>query len=888
MPDPIIPPYIVQKNDLKNLTELKKGSGSNKMYVGTLACDGVEKKVFFKPIVLSSDNDKEPTYLSWRSQNYLPVTAKYVVAASLAGRMLGGPILDENRLVYENGQIVGTVSFALDDFKPLALRGLFPLTTHDRSNPSVEMLLDSNVALLLTLILFLLDDDPHAENLTFIENKSTDKNKNQYVMRNIDHDCKIFKILEIIRGERLTNGVIQTSMSRVDPYDKKNITNFPNIVGPTHFPSMPVPQNGNFLKICAANESFRDLAKEPLFHLQYLKAMFQILVLYNPDSLREALTSYFGDEPLNYREGLADDKVKLLEKTFPELFNETRNKGSFVDHFLAMFQEQLYDPFYRAVVFYSGGTNTFGISIPSFQNFLSENKQCFHEIVEDSPWLTNKDKDYAENRYHKIFRDGLVLSLPGINNLFLKAFYDIRQALIKSDNNNQDEVLQQVNLSLTTITEAKDLLPSLFGVVNEKIQCEETNDIGIAYKSMCELYGTWKAAVTEYFEVTDVKSISVSQNSRFLRAITDAMEKHQRAITKGLMGTSWANQASNIFTQLHNFLDKANFSRKVYEKSAVPLIALSFYSAKQPALDHIDSMRNLFDEVQILVNKISPEKFNKIIEDACDTYSKSSIINKFTQTRIRDLVIKPYLKNSLESNRDKLRYILSWGESNKGSLNPILVECLLNDLTKNIQVVVPPALTVFKTAFERKEIKSSVYEKYAGEWQRLITKDLTKSNVFFPSDDSTNWIPGYLNTMFHWVEKIDSLLFSSKVNNAIDDYDRNTWTGSKKKELVKIVNLKKSNSEKLRDLILCGGIDTNSSGTILLKELNKFFFEWVEDKKDNKEMAAKDFPLLLKMHNDHFSQKITMSAIKDRVNRVFSDYQNELSSSNSKLELKMA
>jgi hypothetical protein len=160
-----LPRKALRESQLKKLTA---GSavkdGSHAIVHVTFIENGVEKLAFFKLLA--------------PKKHYPEMLAKMSVAASLFKRLFQGKNSAEERLVFDNNdKLVGTLSIAIDGFKPFNYASEpIPLDTTSREQviPSTKTLINKNIMEILLGRWYLDDDDAHPHNLGFAGDDSAD------------------------------------------------------------------------------------------------------------------------------------------------------------------------------------------------------------------------------------------------------------------------------------------------------------------------------------------------------------------------------------------------------------------------------------------------------------------------------------------------------------------------------------------------------------------------------------------------------------------------------------------------------------------------------------------------------------------------------------------
>lgn len=339
--------------------------------------DGIVKTGFFKPIMVK--NVEDPTYPQ--------ILGKYAVAFSFATRSSVGELAGDDRLVFHDEQLIGTISIALPGFDPM----LCMLETEDdpaklqRVSPSTASMVKHNIMPILVTNWRNKEDDLHPGNIGPIDIKPAISG-----FGSIDRDMTGYPYTGIQKGGRFTEGIVQEAPKIACCFTKEMIDNFPNIKGRTHWPTHWIPENKNMAKRFLNYQDFQALAANPSVEVdgktlyaqrQFFQAVLQELLTYEPDVWRQRLWEYFGDITLDYL-SLTQPKIDKLNTEYPKLFNEKKNDKHFVKHIMKVFQKE-YDEFYEVTVFYTGcKKNKKGVSVNSFMEFLHNNPCAVKEVLE--------------------------------------------------------------------------------------------------------------------------------------------------------------------------------------------------------------------------------------------------------------------------------------------------------------------------------------------------------------------------------------------------------------------------------------------------------------------------------------------------------------------------
>jgi len=389
---------------------------------------------FFKRVTTPAD----------REDNYPILLVKYDVAISVFMRMWLGDTAAEDMLVFDDqdGQIIGSFSRSLPDYKPMASYES-PLAADEQEpeivNPTtVETLLEHNVARLLTAEWGIGNPDVHPYNISIKGTGSV-----------LDYDeCLPHRTLIIKGGDGLIKWVEARLLNKPQKLVEEDLHSFPVLSKGherKHWPTQWIPGNLNIEKQFQSYETFRKLATtshvrmklksgmEVSFQEQMFESLLTMLLTYDPDMLHARLFEYLGDLPLDFMT-LPEIKREALCASNPVLFNEGTDKASFVDHMIKEFQQQ-YDELYRVVVFYKGFKLEDGAAAPvvSFIDFLRNRPSARKKSIAWAKEQNNTfsfseaaqfNSDKMEDRYAQVWRDAHLMQ-------FLVLWHKLKDLVMK-------------------------------------------------------------------------------------------------------------------------------------------------------------------------------------------------------------------------------------------------------------------------------------------------------------------------------------------------------------------------------------------------------------------------------------------------------------------------
>lgn len=450
------------------LEELRKSNSGavadswNGVKKATLNLNGQKQSVFFKPC----------------TDDYPPLLAQYAVAASVLYRSVLGSRAAEERLVFnDHGQIVGSVSFEIPGFTPLTHESTYHLTS--------AQLIELKATDVLVAMWRLMEDDAHPGNLGLAVIDG------ELVMVKIDEDMSFYNITHIIKGSRITRGLLQDGPYAEHELKAKHIQTFPCGGGRRgHWPTED-PITKHQKKYFACKEAFILLNQEPQFAGQLHSALLANLLSFQDEMVHKELRRYLGNTPYGFNELQPSQKADLIQ-LFGEhyFFKPGSNQPlNFVEH-LEIYLEQEYQKYYRIVT-----------QDHSFLNYLlTVPKVLLHQINEfrkqknSSPFLTLNVKK-LERHFEKIFNDSLYAHACD----FIKKLGGQLPSV-------QQELTGKKGLSNPLQT---PIIPSSIGKTPNSVYSDSTRTDSQSfshqtnkesfYRSLCSLFKELKSATKDHF-----------------------------------------------------------------------------------------------------------------------------------------------------------------------------------------------------------------------------------------------------------------------------------------------------------------------------------------------------------------------------------------------------
>ncbi len=364
-------------------------------------------KVSFEP---STGISKLGFYKECSEEEYYPpLLAKLSVAIAMMYRLSLGERYADERLVYtEAGDIKGTVSIAIENFIPMrASRDPVGDGQEENfANPTMELLIDHNIAELLVASWWLGEDDLHPYNLS--------------LLGRIDGDMSLYPLTCHIKGKRWACGKWLDAPYKSTKLQAADLDTLLLKLDRTHWPTHEIPRNLNFNKTYASQEAFTLLEGSSDYKEQVYFALLKQLLSFQPETIKHRLSDLFGDEPLGL-DSLADPtstenprKEALLRNFDRNLFYDQIGEERLFADFFINYMEQEHKKFYKLVTENAG-----------FKKYLNEHPEAFAKAKQ---WFVDNNKssqDHAfdieqiDTTYEKICRDAhkseIITSIHGLS-----------------------------------------------------------------------------------------------------------------------------------------------------------------------------------------------------------------------------------------------------------------------------------------------------------------------------------------------------------------------------------------------------------------------------------------------------------------------------------------
>ena len=686
----------------------------------------------------------------------------------------------------------------------------------------------------------------------------------------IDHDMRGSKITSIIKGLRLTAGIIEEIPANVVK-KSSDCRDFPLLRGITHWPANTMPGNLNILKRFMAYAEFQGLAKNPVlktktgtisYQDQLFHSFLKHLVLYDPDMLKSWLFDYLGDFPLDFL-SLEPIKSQQLSEAYPALFNTETDSRPFVDCISGYFQLE-YNEFYAAVVFFTGcEENSVGVPVIGTSQYLQNKPSAYRDIdawtqeqnkLMEESWTKNEvrkalkeinapDADVAaekasaplswfciapenrydaaklQRRYHQIWRDShlyMIKEIIFVSDLLVnKLSNELRIKPLPFLANQPEWNTDDQNISgswqlLEDRTESR--------VVS--LDCDDNNGMHAGLMALNDfINGLYLCSKTYYSKKKDHTNLTVEDNDVFCNTVSKLIRHYAKNICKKLSPTRWANEFAKIVSDLQQCYGRFNIQLHLLEKD------VDLKTEARHDYPTILQRKHTVPELMTAAIKVLFDWAKKEDKDILDgyileimtLYYEPSFIN-FTANRDRGEEVKRYLKTSMESGDNKLGHIL--GETDSGqastSLNTLLIKHLMPIVLKNTIARVDVNLMSVSQAFEAKEFNDIFYTKHAVEYAR--------TNSRFTHSYSLNSSNHFNGIIYRWVHELNKHAFKQLITLALKDYEPysfNFFSGKTRGADVRkyLETPQLSNQQVLAFIFSDGDIKESSLNTLLLKRI---------------------------------------------------------------------
>jgi hypothetical protein len=780
--------------------------------------DGRVQQGFFKELDIADNFPALLVYMSGSTSVYLD-------------SFQGNECTPAEYLVYsddvENPQLLGLVSTALKDFVPFKYAGE-PLESGENREaviPSTKTLVKNNFIRILFNRWYLNDDDFHPHN--------------GGLAGGIDFDMFWYWFVIHMKGARI---VVDPPKKRIN-LTVNNYERFPDIEesAPYHWVTFDHPGEKTTEKVYlpesvkktvlsilpkayADPQQFRALAGNPEAQAQKVAAALQALVTYQPDVLRKRLEERFDKLTLNYT-ALPKEICDQYTILFPELCNAQTNKEPFIDFMMKIYQMH-YDNLYRVVVFYMGcKDNGFGVPLAATHQELYTKPSLYKNIVEwvkqENASETHRSKnnplqlDELKKRYHQIWRDSYT---PRIRQLIYSS-RNLAEKLKLMATTSSREVTVKLAKETTdsNLTEAWQLFGSLDDLdislslvcVDEGSNVHQGAILAIQFTNkLQEITNTYYKKAREH--ITD------ADNYEFIVGLRNLHAEYELSLPQTLNhATSYADEFFIIQQELRAIETQANFQRHlVSSDEQMRRIAPMTIKKDVLPITHPEVAEKFNNALFDWVDKLRSDEFITTIGEIID--------DKYTPTlgvyslRRRGEPVKNYLQRSLESNSNKLAYILTSAESgDDGALNTLIIQHLSTLVLQG---------NAISSAFD-----VSQAERFEDHLAHFVKSAVNFANIDrrFSHLCNKQSVELFYSTLYDWLSQLAEQELNQILNTALTQYEKGLsvtksllfGNRSKKNDIRKTFNENKQDPARALAITFMKSEKNSTSSEWLLQEI---------------------------------------------------------------------
>ncbi|HRD69942.1 MAG TPA: hypothetical protein PK657_07345 [Legionella sp.] len=762
-----MPEIALKMSDLKpDSDDPIKGSFNNVKRI-TFIEDGIEKVGFFKAI-----SNKYPEFL-----------AKMCVATACCKQLQLGKQTAEERLVYDGDKIVGTLSIAIDGFKPL---NCYNPDEQEKVSPSTQTLLDKNFLLILFIQWYYCNDDAHPGNMGFSEHGPAE----------LDNDMFFYWFTHLIKPRNFVSPVRQEHI-KVHDYER-----FPDINIFYHWCTYDKPGNNSNLpefvkewlpKKFADPAQFLALASSKEAVEQTFAAGMRCLMTYQPNMLMARLKKYLGDTPWDYT-SLEASVAAQYENKFPDLCNELTNKEPFINSFRKIYQKG-YDNLYRVMVLYMGNPkNSHGLSIPATCLELYDKPSYFKRVQAWTEHLNNTlfvkdsinekfDNKVLKARYNQIWRDTFAprftKELSESYNLLKSMMLDVSapkdHAAIQDIFDGNSSSWSAEDSNLTFIWQVFQPMTKLsIEQLRQYVRLDLGNKRRDGILGLINFTNQLYEAASEYYNISSEKLIE-DHNSLFIDKIAKITHYNEVFRICELFDhtTTFSTVFKTIVSSLELFIKQANIREHLVSTDDL-MRTLSKKLLPEMLLPHTDEkvINQFVEDLFSWADSKKPEDLRRIIVDIIDTIYSPTINLYLLSTRTRGEPVKKYLvESNAKPGSHRLAYILKSGSTENGALNKALIEhltVLMLEVKKNnpsLQYAVSNNL--FKNDIDKFTLAAVSFAKTSPKFNQLELEFVSKLEF-----SENNKVQNFFDSMYLWLNKLPRSKFTEIINNAKAEYKK--------------------------------------------------------------------------------------------------------------------
>ncbi|BCA97148.1 hypothetical protein TUM19329_35090 [Legionella antarctica] len=770
-----IPKKGLRRNHLQDLTAGQAIDGSHPIIRVKFIDDGNAKIGYFKEL--------EP------KNHYPELLAKISVGTSHLQRLFLGKNCAEERLVFnDNDELVGTLSIAIDGFRPFNYSSeAAPLdpSVKEQVVPSTKTLLEKKHVEAAFAFWFGDNDDGHPHNNGFAGDASVI----------LDFDMFFYWFTILMKEPRPVVGVPKKSIA----LSVRDWEGFPNVKDskPYHWftflhpgqESLPL-QSTLLTRILPKNYAdptqFEQLAHESEAHEQKFAVAMRALLTYQPEATRKRLTELFGDMTLNYT-SLDETDLGLrlaYEKAYPELCNETTNSKPFVEFLLNMYQKH-YDNLYRVVVFYMGCENNgYGVSLPATCTALYRKPSFYRKIEEwvktQNETLYSKDDSSIkydlpelQKRYHQIWRDA---HAPTVKELLHSCYQLTNKVLFQVSSQvvvAEVEGKKPTDDNLTSAWEMINAMPELSkSKIEPLILVDKESKFREGLLLLVEFANTFHALTKNYYE-KERKDLTEEDNLSFATQLKQLYDKFDLPLRKSLFHTTThAAEFNRISILLKQFTEQVNFQLHLTTTDE-QMKAVINSTAPKEVLPHTDDsvIKQYNDSLFLWAKGLKPEEFSGYINDIIDAHYAPYV--SALSKRQRTQPVKDYLLASQdESGDNRLAHIFSSGTVETGELNQLLIQHLTRHMLQSYPL--PSVCNAIREGAFKKDVL--LYT--------AATVSFAKNDKRFVHLYCDEGVKLFYKSVYDWVDSLPQKKFKGIINSALHDYEEKLWWGTSRRSEV--------------------------------------------------------------------------------------------------------
>ena len=773
--------------------------------------DGVKKTGFLKKL--------EP------KNHYPELLARISVATSVLHRSYMGELCAEEHLVYDDDdKIMGTLSVALDGFKPFNYaKEDIPSGDKEQVIPSTKTLIEKNFIAAAFAYWFGDNDDGHPHNNGFAKLRAVI----------LDFDMFFYWFVIWMKEPR---PVVGNPKNRID-LTVRDWETFPNVQDskPYHWPTyeypgretlpvvVPVSVQGPILRQALPKNypdfaQFEQLAHEPEAHKQKFAAAMNTLLTFQPEVMRKRLVEYLGTDALNYT-SLDEIDVNLratYEKAYPELCNPTTNAKPFVDFIMAMYQKH-YDNLYRVVVMYMGcANNGYGVALNSTCSTLYHEPSVFRKIEDwvkvqnETLYSTGEKYDLLElhKRYHQIWRDAYT---PLVNDMRHDCYQLIKKVIEQATTDLDVAEIEGKNVSDENLTSSWQMLNTMPELSREKIlpsiTIDKDNKLRDGLLSLIDFINEFNETVNSYYGKKR-EQLTEEDNIIFVEKLKK-LDRFNRPLRQYLSHTTTpAEQFNRLSLNLKQLIEQVDFDVHLTTTDEQMKDTRATTSAKEVLPHtHVDVIKQFNESLFLWAKNLKPTELTRYINEIIDKYY-APYWTSFSP-RKRAERVKAYLESSqFESGENRLANIFSSGDVETGALNEALVQHLT-----------PLVLQTYPLLSVRNAVREGVFNASLLQYTKA-TVDFAKQDKNLVHLHNNAGVELFHRTMYEWINKLPNSTFDGIIKSALTAYESQlSWLSTSRRAEVEGYIKASDSKVQIIAMTFLKGEPTSSLNKILFEKI---------------------------------------------------------------------